>query len=97
MRLAGSLAGILSRAAAAASSFLLAAVILLWAAGISLVFLAAGLMAGSASMPARSRPAAVRAFSASWTAAFAFLRAGLSMSLVLTSMLAMESQILSMP
>ena len=78
MALAGSFAGTLSRAAAAASSFLRAALIFFCAAGISLVFLAAGAMAGSASSTARSRSAAASAFSASRTAAFACLRAGLS-------------------
>ena len=89
MRLAGSFAGIVSRAAAAAASFLCVAVILSCAAGISLVFLAAGLMAGSASSTARSRSAAATAFSASRTAALAFLRAGLSAILVFASMPAM--------
>jgi hypothetical protein len=61
-------------------------VIFFWAAGISLVFLAAGVMAGSASRAARSRSAAASAFSASRTAAFACLRAGLPVILVFASM-----------
>ena len=89
MRLAGSFAGIGSRAACAAARAFSALVIFFWAAGISRVFLAAGVMAGSASRPARSRSAAARAFSASRTAALAFLRAGLSMTFVLVSMPAM--------
>ena len=88
MALAGSFAGTLSRAAAAASSFLRAALIFFCAAGISLVFLSAGAMAGSASSTARSRSAAASALSASRTAAFACLRAGLSAILVFVSMLA---------
>ena len=89
MTLAGSFAGIVSRAAAAAASFLCAAVISFCAAGISRVFLAAGLMAGSASRRARSRSAAASALSASRTAAAAFARAGLSTILVFASMPAM--------
>jgi hypothetical protein len=89
MTLAGSLAGIASRAAAAASSLVRAAVIFCCAAGISRVFLAAGVIAGPASSAARPRSASASAFSASRTAAFAFLRAGLSMTLVFALMLAM--------
>ena len=89
MTLAGSFAGIVSRAAAAASRILRALAILSCAAGISFVFLAAGVMAGSAISAARSRSAAARAFSASRTAAVASLRAGLSVILVFVSMLAM--------
>jgi len=59
------------------------------AAGISRVFLAAGVIAGPASSAARPRSASASAFSASRTAAFAFLRAGLSMTLVFALMLAM--------
>ena len=77
------------QAAAAASSLVRAAVIFFSAAGISVEFLAAGLIAGSASMAARSRSAAASAFSASRTSAVAFLRAGLSVILVFVSMLAM--------
>ena len=51
-------------------------------------FLAAGVMAGSASSPASSRSAAARVFSASRTAAFAWSRAGLRISFVFVSMLA---------
>ena len=76
------MAGMVSRAAATAVSFLRAAVIFFSAAGISFEFLAAGLIAGSASRRARSRSAVASAFSASRTAATAFLRAGLSMILV---------------
>ncbi len=70
MTLAGSFAGILSRAAAAAS-FVRAAVFFC-AAGISLVFLAAGVMAGSASSAASSRSAVASIFSVSRTVAVAF-------------------------
>ena len=76
----------MSRAAAAAASFLRAALIFFCAAGISLVFLAAGAMAGSASSTVRSRSRAGSAFSASRTAAFACLRAGLPVILVFASM-----------
>jgi hypothetical protein len=79
----------LQAAAAGAQQRDFAAVILFCAAGISLVFLAAGVIAGSASRRARSRSAAPSSFSASRTAAAAFLRAGLSMSLVLVWMPAM--------
>ena len=48
------------------------------AAGISLAFLSAAVMAGSASRAARPRSAAARSFSASRTAELPSLRAGLS-------------------
>ena len=51
-------------------------------------FLAAGVIAGSASSPARARSALASVFSASRTAAAAALRAGLSTILVFVSMLA---------
>jgi hypothetical protein len=59
------------------------------AAGISRVFLAAGLVAGSASRQARSSRAWASAFSAVRAAALAFLRSGLPVILVLVSMPAM--------
>jgi hypothetical protein len=89
MTLAASLAGMASRAAPAAASARSARLIFFWAARISLVFLAAVVMAGSASMTARSSRAAVSAVSAFRTAVFAVLRAGLSTTFVLVSMAAM--------
>ena len=76
------------RAAVAAASVVRARVIFFCRAGMR-AFLAAGVMAGSASSPASSRSAAARVFSASRTAAFAWSRAGLRISLVFVSMLAM--------
>ena len=76
--LAGSFAGIASRAFFAVSSRRRAAAIACSAAGISLAFLSAGVIAGSASRTARPRSAAARFFSASRTAALPSLRAGLS-------------------
>ena len=75
------------RAAVAAAAAWRARVIFFCMAGMA-AFLAAGVMAGSASSPARARSALARVFSASRTAAEAALRAGLSTILVFVSMLA---------
>ena len=83
--LAGSFAGSASRAFFALSSRWRAAAISRSAAGIRLAFLTAGVIAGLASRTARPRSAAARSFSASRTAAFASLRAGLSTILVFSS------------
>ena len=88
MSLAGSLAGMSLRAATAAARALRARVIFFCAPGMA-AFFAAAVIAGSASSPARARSAAASVFSASRTAAFAFLRAGLSTILVFVSMRAM--------
>jgi len=87
MALAGSFAGMGLRAVTAAAAAARALVILSCRAGMR-AFLAAGVTAGSASSPASSRSAAARALSASRTAAFAWSRAGLRISLVFVSMLA---------
>ncbi len=79
----------MSRAASAAASVFPARLIFFCAAGISRVFLAAARIAGSASMTARSSRAVASARPACRAAATAALRAGLSITLVFASTVAM--------
>ena len=86
--MAGSFAGTGLRAVMAAARSLRAVVILFCRSGMR-PFFAAGVRSGLASSAARPRSAAARVFSASRTAAFARLRAGLPVFLVFSVISAM--------